>query len=62
MSTPNETVGKLVRLPSALAEQLREEAHSSRRTQTEIIVRSLETYLEALERRRARTGWAAVEK
>ena len=55
MSTPNETVGKLVRLPSALAEQLREEAHSSRRTQTEIIVRALETYLEALERRRART-------
>jgi len=54
MSTPSETVGKLVRLPSALAEQLREEAHNSRRTQTEIIVRALETYLEALERRRAK--------
>lgn len=55
MSTPNEeTKAKLVRLPLSLEDKLRDEAHTSRRTQNEIICRALETYLEALSRKRAK--------
>jgi hypothetical protein len=54
MSTPNEeTKAKLVRLPLSLAAWLREEAHTSNRSENSIQVRALEAYREALSRRRA---------
>jgi len=56
MSTPNEeTKAKLVRLPLPLAAWLREEAHTSNRSENSIQVRALEAYREALSRRRAKS-------
>lgn len=51
-----ETVAKNIRIPASLETRLREEAFSSRRSQNEILVRALESYLEALSRRRAKAN------
>jgi hypothetical protein len=52
---PEPTVSKLFRVPLSLGEWLREESHRSRRSQNEVGVRALETYRDALERRRAKS-------